>query len=84
MSGHTLGPWEAIRDGSHIFIRNSRFFICDFDNYCGIEETKKANARLIAAAPDLLAALLEYMKHGHSENFGRMCEESVAKAREPA
>lgn len=74
-SKHTPGPWEAkcgyvyttatidhkrIHDNSWSY--NDKF-ICDLDDgeyheYCN-EEEQMANARLIAAAPDMLAAMEE-------------------------
>ena len=54
MSKHTPGPWEAREhsDGSHWFV--------DWDGgWTAGDELSEANARLIAAAPDLLNALEE-------------------------
>ena len=62
--GHTPGPWEAVKDsrngvilcdkvnsyGNHHIARYDRG---DFD---GLTDEDFANAKLIAAAPDLLAA----------------------------
>ena len=59
--GHTPGPWEALKD-------NNRWTIFLPDSYLGnhiaytsnggvSEDQEEANARLIAAAPDLLEAL---------------------------
>jgi len=62
---HTPGPWQV----------NSNFAsqVCDCDgtsrgcapiaNMSGTPAERKANARLIAAAPDLLEALREVEKH---------------------
>lgn len=63
MSGHTLGPWEFIGDpdGDECRIRQSssvkrgRGYISEI-TICENIQTK-ANANLIAAAPDLLKAL---------------------------
>lgn len=70
MSGHTPGPWEAF-----FYVRNQRLNIGDWSFSHGNEHhplplrhTKKdqreasANARLIAAAPELLAALKDLME----------------------
>lgn len=54
MAEHTPGPWEAIEDT--VRARGSQRAIAD----CGtwhVGTQDKANARLIAAAPDLLDAL---------------------------
>ena len=51
MSKHTPGPWEAREhsDGSHWFV--------DWDGgWTAGDELSEANARLIAAAPELLEA----------------------------
>lgn len=54
MSGHTPGPW--VHDGKcGVFDERKRDPICNTDYCCQQED--KANANLIAAAPDLLGAL---------------------------
>ena len=82
---HTPGPWVAQRNSVHFSDNQESKAIAscwDYDH-----DTNKANARLIAAAPDMLA-LLERMEaieghpcvcevlwsnHGrHSEGEGRM------------
>ena len=51
---HTPGPWHVAgvsvtsADGLHV---------CDVNGYGATDETKRANAALIAAAPDMLEAL---------------------------
>jgi hypothetical protein len=54
-AGHTPGPWKSDSDGEYIYAIKS-----DFD-YVAIANTKdpchRANARLIATAPDLLAVM---------------------------
>jgi hypothetical protein len=60
MSAHTPGPWK-IEDGRVI---QGRAFDQSYRNICDLvrgqtPESADANARLIAAAPDLLAALQE-------------------------
>lgn len=54
---HIPGPWEpACYKGKHIVYYRGRGYvaICDSSNLSG--DQHEANARLIAAAPDLLAA----------------------------
>jgi hypothetical protein len=55
-AAHTPGPWhydfETIYSSQ--MIASNGNFICDFVN-----EPNKSDARIIAAAPDLLAALIE-------------------------
>jgi hypothetical protein len=62
---HTPGPWELSGDCAEIFPKtgpNSSIELCrvvgpwDGSSYYD-EETAKSNARLIAVAPELLAAL---------------------------
>jgi hypothetical protein len=55
---HTPGPWVATNCGSHIQVHREgwprdAWSVCSF----GFQANDKANAKLIAAAPDLLAAL---------------------------
>lgn len=64
MSGHTAGPWvvscgsiagmSRALDDSSLVVITGRDAIAVFS---GNEETREANANLVAAAPDLLAAL---------------------------
>jgi len=69
MSNHTPGPWEAATDPLHFHslstvyggdeCNNSKFRPQLFVQVGGLAplEEQEANTRLIAAAPDLLAAL---------------------------
>ena len=72
---HTPGPWVA--RGTTVF-NSGCFFISDCDGL-GDPERKsmsEANARLIAAAPDLLTALQDML-----DGEGDMTAERVKKAR---
>lgn len=62
MSAHTPGPWCSYR--TDVYQELDVEFIADCDNG-QIDDLEKAyaNARLIAAAPDLLAALLAVNSH---------------------
>lgn len=53
MSKHTKGPWIA--DGAQIFTSDTN--VAQANGYRIDRETVAANARLIAAAPELLEAL---------------------------
>ena len=60
-SKHTPGPWTIEADGSHIMIGASgngtiAVMRCPLS---GTDKTKQANARLIAAAPEMLAELVK-------------------------
>ncbi|PJK07954.1 hypothetical protein CO610_07260 [Lysobacteraceae bacterium NML95-0200] len=60
MSGHTPGPWHIVTDehGNTEIITDSRPYICTVaPGKC--EDVTVANARLIAAAPDMRSLLLQ-------------------------
>jgi hypothetical protein len=58
MSEHTPGPWELWRDGSGAMqISVGDFVICNRNPVEHRARESDANARLIAAAPDMLEAL---------------------------
>ena len=62
MSAHTPGPWAIEPDDNeqlNIYAEERAFWVALLPHQCvrSIEEQQKINARLIAAAPDLLAAL---------------------------
>lgn len=91
MSNHTPGPWKAnfAISGSVYIFGGDRNFVCVFNEWRD-EANQEANARLIAAAPDLLEVLekLLFMCQ-RQENFnddgdGCMFERAsaaIAKAR---
>lgn len=63
MSAHTPGPWEVAepdRNGQAI-VRAAEYEVATCWHHClgSIEKEMEANARLIAAAPELLVALKE-------------------------
>lgn len=79
MSAHTEGPWLA--KGASVYGPNS----CGFVDCCGIAECfhgssteiAEANARLIAAAPDLLW-FAKWIAERHDEkSVEGMCARSV-------
>jgi hypothetical protein len=60
---HTPGPWVATNCGSHIQVHREgwprdAWSVCSF----GFQANDKANANLVAASPDLLAALKGLMQ----------------------
>lgn len=57
---HTPGPWDNMADGTNVKAFNSGVAIAQLENIpCGVSSYKErqANAKLIAAAPELLEAL---------------------------
>lgn len=73
MSKHTIGPWEVTKYPEQLLVtsspRGAYVAVCDgisatIDN----AEELLANANLIAAAPDMLAALKEIEEHHVSKN----------------
>jgi hypothetical protein len=98
MSKHTSGPWSACcldRCPHHVFGPNGDEIICDlnhnepdaygYDEYNGIVtiDQRQANARLIAAAPDLLEALenLENDDNSIPSYAWDMVQSAIAKAK---
>jgi hypothetical protein len=63
MSKHTPGPWNiGTKNGARVWSENGETLIADADASESLrKEIKKANARLIAAAPDLLEALTKLL-----------------------
>jgi len=94
MPGHTPAPWVVSRHGGailggevHDFARGSgqsQVAVATMDAVSSPEE-RDANARLIAAAPDLLAAAVAlrdaqraYMADRGNESLGRAVGEAAA------
>lgn len=83
---HTPGPWTALRAS----VISGPFVICprvhagarmSIDDSCAAAE---ANARLIAAAPELLAALedcREALRRAGADGELRVVDAAIAKAR---
>ena len=61
---HTPGPWSVETKGSRHFIDGADKLTVAYVDRAGVRErqTYEANAQLIAAAPDLLAALVEMLE----------------------
>jgi hypothetical protein len=74
MSGYTPGPWHTKREGlSTIYVEaNIGGGWVQEVAACGPTETadqKEANARLIAAAPELLEALIQMVSVAERDNW---------------
>lgn len=60
MSKHTPGPWtvDRFKDKPPYLVGNLYEVVCVFDNHARMKDDhREGNAKLIAAAPDLLKAL---------------------------
>jgi len=72
VSAHTKGPWMALPDNPKVeawwHVSDGEDFICQMFSKHGEFDNAKANARLIAAAPDLLEAL-QYVMSAHGEQL---------------
>ena len=79
---HTPGPWRVNAPASVVSIDG--LHVCDVNGYGATDERKRADAVLISAAPDLLAAL-EYIMAWDSnwtvEQARTMARAAIAKAR---
>jgi len=69
MSGHTPGQWFLRGDDPCLVVCEAEYFA--IADCAGGTERDEANARLIAAAPDLLEALIECLKSGQGETDSR-------------
>ena len=67
---HTPGDWQVagtVGEDEHLHIQTSDWGLRIVDGVCGsTRDERRANARLIAAAPDLLDALRHYYDLHHS------------------
>lgn len=88
MSKHTPGPWNTqyktptLEDCPEFFIMCAGGYIATVDS-CRDENAQ--NARLIAAAPDLLEALERLLQYGAMTGPDwpvQLAEEAIAKARD--
>ena len=87
---HTPGPWSVETKGSRHFIDGADELTVAYVDRAGVRErqTYEANAHLIAAAPDLLAALKEVcglwedsdQTNGLAQIMARTARSALAKA----
>lgn len=83
MTDHTPGPWTAMISGVFKNSTGRTGMICDLlDSATHYPENREANVRLIAAAPELLAACEQAQRElsaiGHSSSY---LSEAIAKAK---
>lgn len=82
MSKHTPGPWEVgPQHHGQVAVWQSDFPAVVAT--CGRQDDAEANARLIAAAPDLLAALKETLRASPMGPHVKMAQAAIAKAEQP-
>lgn len=99
MTKHTPAPWVAewsirgedeVKRGWHVFNENTvDVYGCVADCVGGVEENgeAEANARLIAAAPELLEALVQVIGGGYlvdaheGDDIIEIVNQAIAKAR---
>ena len=90
MSAHTPGPWRVIGGGLHIASDNApgHVIVCRTGRLGMVGDEPKqtlarweADAHLIAAAPDLLEALEEFLKAYDSDELFGDDPSEVEKAR---
>ena len=84
---HTPGPWMAFEDGE-VWNLDGNILICDTDLPSGFNASRKtygeANARLIAAAPELLEVCIELVYQAERKmktpDIVEMAERALTKA----
>jgi hypothetical protein len=81
-SKHTPGPWEFF-DTLCIGVMSAQSDVAHCSGYDGnrSRDEELANARLIAAAPDLLAALEALLSYDDMVECADMARAAIAKAR---
>lgn len=67
MSKHTHGPWESHQEKNGLFVTAGSFCVANMGD--GFVPVQHANAKLVAAAPELLAAL---EKIENIQNMGQL------------
>ena len=85
---HTPGPWDVEPKGSRHFVDGADGLTVAYLDRAGVRERAEieANARLIAAAPDLLAALYSIatdpsaIYSGVNAHIGDIARAAIAKA----
>ena len=86
MSKHSLGPWFSQYDDNGFYKIGSEAVGLNIAFTFGEYDTDEANARLIAAAPDLLKVLevivaTEHERHGYNPFWTDQARAAIAKAK---
>lgn len=80
MKTHTPGPWHLVSHRPNLVkVETARVVICDA--FGGLNDETMANARLIASAPDLLAALERLVHPMADDDDLDYAREVIAKAK---
>ena len=90
-SYHTPGPWMAVPGGRHdqeVIITTQHRLDQSFSEICGLDveftgkhgDEQKANARLIAAAPEMLRALRAIVEESNDPGAVDCARAAIAKA----
>ena len=85
MSAHTPGPWTTYNHSECCRVYAGHHFICIVDKHDNETDNNVvlANAHLIAAAPELLAALQHLMRYDFGDSEGAIkARAAIAKATE--
>jgi hypothetical protein len=86
---HTPGPWRTVRDirdlSYHAVYGDNDFKLARVfpETFSAHDETMHANARLIAAAPDLLAVVRRLATEGVTLELHRQARDALDKATQP-
>ena len=80
MAEHTPGPWEAI--GTGVYAESLEIVFGAHNTRSASDDEKRANARLIAAAPAMLAALELLVEADVTEWSRDAVNAAIAQARE--
>lgn len=84
---HTPGPWYATtRQGSWDWLvaQSERLEICQmFHDGTEMNATGEANARLVAAAPEMLEALRDIAKQWPDSSAAKTARAAISKATQP-
>jgi hypothetical protein len=90
MTQHTPGPWRVTREVTYgQFVTNERVRSADDTVICNLHAKANINGPLIAAAPDMLAALQDIMAESSRDDDDHdviatiqgICRAIIAKAK---
>lgn len=83
MSKHTPGPWRVIETDDAVMIGPDQFMTATYIiKASGFESSeRRANAHLIAAAPEMLEALEDLRRFVWSNSHLKALDELIAKAK---